>query len=74
MLVLGREVGEEIVVRDMETGRLLGRIRVCRIQALPGRVGLGFKGFEGIQIDRHEIDLDKNPAVAPPPRTFLMAA
>ena len=53
MLVLTRTDGQEIIIHDKETKKVLGRIRVCSVKGARVRIGVDFP--EHVGVDRREV-------------------
>lgn len=57
MLVLSREIGESIVITTEDGTEV--ELTVLAVDANGRKVSLGFKAPRSVQIDRHEIYLEK---------------
>lgn len=60
MLVLGANPNDSIVIRD-RTGAILGHLVYA--ENCGRLVRLGFVGFEGCEINRKSVDLQKHPVI-----------
>lgn len=61
MLVLSRKLGESIIARDRDTGRLLLAVKLLNTD--DGRAKLGITAPADVQIYREEIDPQRREGV-----------